>query len=115
LGGKKFRFYGYRIAVLEDRVWLKKGTWGMIIPLPWVPEKIRVKRGRRKLKIRDLDGIFGGNESEKKEPSNILTISLIRGSEGYLVHIIKTGDHVTIAHGFSHWDGNEFGFIIEGV
>ena len=112
---KRYRFYGWSVEVREDSVYLRKGSAGIIIPLPIKYETFLVSRKWTSKRLRDFDSVVGGEEEGKHRDMDILTIMFRSGDREYLVHIMSYEGHVAVAHGFADWDGDIYGFHIEGV
>jgi hypothetical protein len=109
------KFYGWTVNIEKDRIILKKGTRSFILPLPKPFDSYTVKRGRKKLRFRDFESVFGGEESEKKHDSTVLTLRFKVGEREYAVYLVRWNSHISIIHGYSDWDGDVYGFQIEGL
>jgi len=110
-----FEFYRWTVNIEKDRIILKKGTRGLVLPLPKPFDSYTVKRGRRKLRLRDFDSIFGGEESGKRYDSVVLTLTFKVEEREYVVNLVKQNAHIFAIHGYSDWDGDIYGFYIQGL
>ena len=108
-------FYGWTVTIEKDKVIVRKEGKGHIIQLPGEYDDYRVKSGKAKVRFRDFDSIFGGRECEKRIDASVMTIRFKIGKLEYIVLLARHDEHTTIIHGYSHWDGDVYGYIVEGV
>ena len=108
------KFYDWNIKVERDRILFKKGTRGLTISLPNHYTGYSVKRMRIRKSLRDFDTFFGGDEDARPKDVDVLTLRFRLKDRNYLVLAVNYNGHVLVIHGYEDWDGDVYGFYIEG-
>ena len=108
-------FCGWKIRVENERIIFKKGARGFILPLPKPFDSYTIERKSRKIRLRDFESIFGEEKDQRIFSAHMLTLKFKIGEKEYLVHLVKCGSRVYVIDGYSDWDGDVYGFHIEGL
>jgi hypothetical protein len=109
-------FKDCKVELDERMVTVKLKDKGVMIPLPSSYISYSSSTGRREFRLRDFDVTYGGDSEGLKRDFDFLQISLkLSDGRTYILILLDDGQRVYVIHGYSTWDGDEFGFIIGAV
>jgi len=112
---EEIKFYDWTVTVEKERILFQKGKRGLVIYFPAPYQKFKTKRSKEKRKIKDWDGCRKGEDDKLKNMDILRFDFVLKEKENYLLWLVRYNNTVQVIHGYKSWDGDKYGFLIEGL